>query len=68
MKKKIGTVIEEEILIGAKERAARESRPLSELIQESMGLYLQGGGSQEDAERACALFCSNRSRSREPVS
>jgi hypothetical protein len=61
MKKKIGTVIEEDILTEAKLRAAREGRPLSEIFQEALSAYLHGDAGRGDAERACKLFCSHRS-------
>ena len=62
MKKKIGTVVEEDILVEAKARAAREHRPLSELFQEALVIYLHGEGPRADAERSCRLFCSHRSQ------
>ena len=62
MKKKIGTVVEEEIFSEAKALAAREHRPLSELFQEALVVFLHGEGQHGDAQRACKLFCSNRSR------
>lgn len=62
MKKKIGTVLEEEILGEAKTRAAREHRALSDLFQEALVLFLHGEGPRADAERSCKLFCSHRSR------
>ena len=36
MKQKIGTVLEEDILRRAKRRAADESRPLSDVIQDAL--------------------------------
>jgi hypothetical protein len=62
MKKKLGTVVEETILVEAKERAAREGRPLAELFQDALSAYIHGDLSRGDAERACRLFCSQRSR------
>ena len=62
MKKKIGTVLEEDVLGEAKARAAREHRALSELFQEALVVFLHGGGPRVDAERSCRLFCSHRSR------
>ena len=62
MKKKIGTVVEKDILVEAKARAAREHRPLSELFQEALVIYLHGEGPRADAERSCRLFCSHRSQ------
>jgi len=62
MKKKLGTVVEESILLEAKDRAAREGRPLAELFQAALSAYLHGDLPRGDAERACKLFCSHRSR------
>lgn len=62
VKKKIGTVLEEDILGKAKVRAAHEHRALSELFQEALVLFLHGEGPRADAERSCKLFCSHRSR------
>lgn len=62
MKKKIGTVLEEDILGEAKARAAHERRALSELFQEALVVFLHGEGPRADAERSCRLFCSHRSR------
>lgn len=59
MKKKVGTVLEEAILAEAKARAARERRPVADLFQEAVVLYLRSGGKHGDAERACELFCSH---------
>jgi len=61
-KKKIGTVLDPKILGEAKQRAAREDRPLSDLFQEALVLFLHGAGSRGDAERSCRLFCSHQSR------
>lgn len=61
MKKKIGTIIEEEILIEAKQRAAREGRPLAEIFQEALLSYLHGEIAHGDALRACDKFCSHGS-------
>ena len=62
MKKKIGTILEEDILVEAKDRAAREGRPLADLLQESLVVYLHGDAARGDRARACRLFCSHRSR------
>ena len=62
MKRKIGTVIEEDIFQKAKERAAKEGRALSDLFQEALIAYLHGNVSHGDAERACKFFCSHRSQ------
>lgn len=61
MKKKIGTILDIEILTKAKERAIREGRPLADLLQDALAAYLQGGVVQGDSERACKLFCSHGS-------
>lgn len=61
MKKKIGTVLEEDILTEAKERAVREGRPLAEILQDALVAYLHGDMTRGDAERACKLFCSHGS-------
>jgi hypothetical protein len=61
-KKKIGTVLDEAILGEAKQRALRENRPLSGLLEDALVEYLHGGGPRADAERSCRLFCSHRSR------
>jgi hypothetical protein len=61
-KKKIGTVLDPEIFDKAKQRAVREHRPLSDLIQEALVVFLHGGGPRADAERSCRLFCSHGSR------
>lgn len=62
MKKKIGTILEEDIFVEAKTRAACERRPLSELFEEAIADYLHRGGPRGDAEHACKLFCSHRGR------
>lgn len=61
MKKKIGTVLDMEILTKAKERAIRDGRPLSDLLQDALAAYLQGDAARGDFERACKLFCSHGS-------
>jgi hypothetical protein len=62
MKKKLKTVVEETILLEAKERATWEGRPLTELFQDALSAYLDGDLSRGDAERACSRFCSHRGR------
>jgi hypothetical protein len=62
VKKKIGTVMEEDILAEAKARAAREHRPLSDLLQDALVVYLENEGPRADSERSCKLFCSHKSR------
>lgn len=61
MKKKIGTVMESDILVEAKQRAAREGRPLAEIIQNAMISYLHEDISRVDALRAWEKFCSHGS-------
>lgn len=59
MKKKIGTVLEEEILSKAKARAQRDGRPLADVIQDALDRYLHGAGSNEDAVRSAEKFCTH---------
>jgi hypothetical protein len=40
MKRKVGTLIEEEVIKRAKRRAVEENRPLSDLIQDALVAYL----------------------------
>ena len=61
MKKKIGTIVEEEILIEAKKRAVRERRPLADIFQDALLSYLRGEVSHGDGLRACDKFCSHGS-------
>lgn len=58
MKQKIGTLLEEDIVRRAKRRAADESRPLSDLIQDALERYLSEGV-PEPARREAAyeLLC-----------
>ena len=58
MKQKIGTVLEEDILRRAKRRAADESRPLSDVIQDALERYLSEGVPQPARrDAAYQLFC-----------
>jgi hypothetical protein len=59
MKKKIGTLLEEEILKKAKARAHRDGRALADVIQDALARYLHGSTSKEDAMRAAEQFCSH---------
>jgi hypothetical protein len=61
MKKKIGTILDEEILLKAKQRAAREGRALADLFQDALAAYLYGDTGGGDSERACRDFCSHGS-------
>jgi hypothetical protein len=58
MKKKVGTLLEQDVLRRAKRRAADEGRPLSDLIQEALENYLLSRA-VEPARRESAyqLFC-----------
>ena len=58
-KKKIGTIIDDGLLAGAKQRAALERRALSGLIEEALNGYLARGPEHEDALRALAKFTSH---------
>ncbi len=58
MKQKIGTVLEEDVLRRAKRRAADESRPLSDVIQDALERYLSQGVPQPARrDAAYQLFC-----------
>ncbi len=58
MKRKVGTIIEEEIIRLAKRRAMEESRPLSDLIQDALVTYLsQKLPDSKKREAAYRLFC-----------
>jgi len=63
MKRKIGTAPEEDVIRRAKRRAADESRPLSDVIQEALERYLCEGV-PEPARRDAAyqLFCERPMR------
>lgn len=58
MKRKVGTLIEDDVLRRAKRRAVDEGRPLSGLIQDALESYL-GTRAVEPAKRDAAylLFC-----------
>lgn len=59
MKKKIGTIIDDNLLAGAKQRAALERRPLAGLIEDALNGYLEGAPLREDALRALAKFTAH---------
>ena len=59
MKKKIGTVIDDALMAGAKQRAALERRTLSGVIEDALSGYLEGGPGHEDSLRALAKFTSH---------
>ena len=58
MKRKIGTLIEEEVIKLIKHRAADEGRPLSDLIQDALVSYLSKGiPKPKEREAAYQMFC-----------
>ena len=61
MKKKLGTIMEADVLTAAKIRAAREGRSLADILQDALTQYLHEDVSRGDAVRACEKFCSHRS-------
>ena len=56
MKKKIGTVIDDALLAGAKQRAALERRPLAGLIEDAVNGYLETAPGREGGLRALDKF------------
>ena len=63
MKRKVGTLLEEEVLKLAKHRALEEGRPLSDVIQESIVHYLSDKlPDPQKSERAYQLFCERPMR------
>lgn len=61
MKRKIGTVMEADVLVEVKERAAREGRAMADIIQDALINYLHEEVARGDAPRACNKFCSHGS-------
>jgi len=58
MKQKIGMLIEKNTLRLAKQKAAKEGRPLSDLIQDALEQYLRkGAATPKEREMAFHLFC-----------
>ncbi|MBW1895893.1 MAG: hypothetical protein JRI47_02435 [Deltaproteobacteria bacterium] len=58
MKRKIGTLIEEEVIKLAKHKAADEGRPLSDLIQDALVSYLSKGVPKpRERDAAYQIFC-----------
>jgi hypothetical protein len=49
MKQKVGTLLEQDVLRRAKRRAADEGRPLCDLIQDALEIYLTTGLRGRDA-------------------
>ena len=59
MKKKIGTIIDEDLLSGAKQRAALEKRALSSLIEDALVGYLDRRPGRDEALRSLEKFASH---------
>ena len=58
MKQKIGALIEKDTLQRAREKAAEDGRPLSDLIQDALAQYLNRGVIiPEKRKLAFQLFC-----------
>ncbi|GAB4485440.1 MAG: hypothetical protein OHK006_11550 [Thermodesulfovibrionales bacterium] len=58
MKQKVGTLIEEDVLRQAKRRALDEGRPLSDIIQDALRVYLTDTtGDPALREAAYRLYC-----------
>jgi len=63
MKRKVGTLIEDEVLKLAKHVALKERRPMSDLIQDAIVAYLDKDvPSPHKREKAYQLFCERPSR------
>lgn len=56
-KKKVGTLLDEELLRRAKRRAAERSQPLNELIQEAVAKYLSESHQSVERDAAFHVFC-----------
>ena len=59
VKKKIGTIIDEDLLSGAKQRAALEKRALSSLIEDALVGYLDRRPGRDEALRSLEKFSSH---------
>jgi hypothetical protein len=59
VKQKVGTLLEEDTLRRLKEEAVREQRPMSDIIEEALTSYLNGGA-RHSSVRLAALerLCS----------
>lgn len=58
MKKKVGTLLDDEVIRHAKRRAAEESRPLSDVIQDALVSYLsEKVQDPKKREKAYQFFC-----------
>jgi len=65
MKRKVGTLLEEEVLKLAKHRAFEEGRPLSDVIQEAIVHYLSNKVPEpKKRKRAYQIFCEQPIRIR----
>ena len=63
MKKKVGTLLDEEVIRHAKRRAAEEGRPLSDVIQDALVSYLSDKvPDPKKRENAYQLFCGQPMR------
>jgi hypothetical protein len=58
MKKKVGTIVDDGLLAGAKQRAALEKRALADLIEEAISDYLERSPGRDEAMRALGKFVS----------
>jgi predicted transcriptional regulator len=59
MKKKIGTIVDDGLIAGAKQRAALEKRSLSGLIEDALAGYLDRSPGRDEALRSLAKFTSH---------
>ncbi len=59
MKKKIGTIIDKDLLSGAKQRAALEKRALSGLIEDALIGYLDHRPGRDEATHSLEKFSSH---------
>jgi hypothetical protein len=67
MKRKVGTLIEDEVIRLAKRRAAEEDRPLSDLIQDALVSYLnKKAPDPKKREEAYRVFCERPFRISRP--
>ena len=58
MKQKVGTILERDLVKRAKQLAAKEGRPFSDLLQDALESYLSSRAPQpEQREAAYHLFC-----------
>ena len=63
MKRKVGTLIDEEVIKLAKHRALEEGRPLSDVIQDAIVTYLSNRmPDPKKRESAYHLFCERPMR------